>query len=77
MKKWVIIDDCTGKRSACFDKICKSQTKEGAYTAALAKWDALTDHDKRDRDAYFVGLTGFDEEGCIDYDSMEQIMAIK
>lgn len=77
MKKWVIIDDCTRKRSAVFDEICMAQTKEGAYAEAKAKWDALTEHDKRDRDAFFVALSGYDEDGCIDYDSMTDVMAIK
>lgn len=77
MKKWVIVDDCTKRRSAVFDEICKAQTKEGAYAEAKAKWNALTEHDKRDSDAYFVGHTDFDEDGCIDYDSMTDILTIK
>ena len=77
MKKWVIIDDCMKKRCAIFDEICKSQTTEGAYAEAKAKWDALTEHDKRDRDGFYVALTGFDEDGCIDFDSMTDILTIK
>lgn len=77
MKKWVIIDDCTKKRADIYDVTCKAQTKEGAYAEAKAVWDALTEHDKRDRDGFFVALTDFDEDGCIDYNSMTEILTIK
>ena len=77
MKKWVIIDDCTSKKAAVYDETCKDQTKEGAYAEAKSKWEALTPYDQRQRDAFYVALTGFDEDGCIDYDSMTDVLNIK
>ncbi len=77
MKKWVIIDDCTKKRCAVYDEICKTQTKEGAYAEAQAQWDALSEHDKKDRDGFFVALSDFDEDGCVSFDSMTDVYCIK
>lgn len=62
MKKWYIIDDITTKRAAIYETLLHAETKEEAEKEALATWEALSDHDKRDRDAFYIALADPDPE---------------
>lgn len=72
---YVIIDDCTSKTATVWD--VKFQTKEEAMQEAKAEWDALTDHDKARRDAYYVAVCRLDEDGEIDWDTVDPIITYK
>ena len=72
---YVIIDDCTSKAATVWDT--KFQTKEEAMQEAEAEWGALTDHDKGERDAYYVAACTLNEDGEIDWDTVETIKTFK
>jgi len=72
MKRFVIIDNCTSKRASIYDKVF--QTEEEAIETAKAEWEALTQHDKAERDAYYVASCTIDEDGEVDWDSVDPII---
>ena len=72
---YVIIDDCTSKAATVWD--VKFQTKEEAMQKAESEWNALTDHDKARRDAYYVAICRLDENGEIDWDTVDPIITYK
>lgn len=72
---YVIIDDCLTKRASIWDT--KFQTKEEAIEYADAEWKALTDHDKKDRDDYYVASVELDSDGEIDWNTLEPIKEYK
>lgn len=58
MKKWCIIDNCgTDEFLTVFKNI------EEALEAAENEWGRLTEHDKKRRESYIVGLVNVDENG--------------
>ncbi len=75
IKRYVIIDDCTTRRASIYDKTFL--TEQEAIQEADAEWKALSDHDKADRDAYYVATCQIDEDGLIDWDSVETIKEYK
>lgn len=77
MKKWIIIDDCTGSKSAQFEEIIDARDINEAEQIARRQWDSLTAYDQQKRDAYYVGRAEIDEEGTVDFDSMRDIVTIK
>lgn len=72
---YVIIDDCTNKRASTFEQFFK--TEQEAIEYAKAEWALLTDHDKYERDAYYVASCTLDEDGEIDWESIEPIKEFK
>ena len=56
---YCIIDDCTTKHASMFDKCFK--TKEEALDEAESEWRTMTEHDKNNCDAYYVGACRFEE----------------
>lgn len=72
MKKFAIIDDCTKARASVYEEVF--ETKNEAIQKAQAEWEALTEHDKAERDAYYVASCDIDEDGCIDWDSVDPII---
>ena len=72
MKKFAIIDDCTTKRASIYEKLFDS--KNEATRKARAEWDALSEHDKAERDAYYVASCNIAENGCIDWESVNLII---
>ena len=56
IKKWVIIDDCTNKSGAIWERILNVNTAEEAEAEARLEWDRLSESDKKKRDAFYVGL---------------------
>ena len=73
--RYVLIDDCTSKRASIFDQIF--YTEQEAVEAAKAEWESLTTHDKEERDAYYVGTCIIDEDGEVDWDSIDPIIEYK
>lgn len=76
-KHWYFIEDCTSSKSEIYDEILPAESQEEALTLASAKWEALTESDRRKRDEAFIGYADTDEYGCIDYDTMTDIVYIK
>ena len=52
-----IIDDCTSRRASCFESDTFNDL-DSAIATAKREWDRLSDHDKRDRDAFYVAEVG-------------------
>lgn len=81
MKKWIIIDDCTSTNSSTYEKLLDATTAAEAEAEARLEWDRMTEHDKKLRDAYYVGLCDITpeiEEGEAYYtDTMTEIINIK
>ena len=81
MKKWCIIDDSISKRS--LETLEVYESKEEALEEAEAQWDHMSEHDKKDRDSFTVGLCNVeqcedgswqqveDENGNVDADIYE------
>ena len=67
MKKWCIIDSLIFSRG--LEEITAFNSKEETLEAAQSEWDSLSDHDKKDRDSYIVGLCNVEEykPGCWQY----------
>ena len=72
---YVLIDDCTSKKASIFDKVFK--TEKEAIEMARAEWALLTDHDKYERDAYYVASCTLDDDGELDWESIEPIKEFK
>lgn len=77
MKAWYLIDDCTTKRAFMDEVKLDVTTKEEAIAEMHSTWDALSEHDKRDRDAFWVALFDADEDGIIDFDTAENEYTIQ
>lgn len=70
MKHWFLIDDCMSTRSFSDTEHLQAASLEDALLEAQRRWDSLSPHDQRQRDAYYVCRAELDEDGCIDYDSV-------
>jgi len=77
MKKWIIVDDCTSSKSQQFEEIIEASDINEAEQIARREWDRLTAHDQNKRDAYYVGYAEIDDDGCVDFNSMTDIVEIK
>lgn len=71
-KKFAIIDDCTTKRASIYEELFDS--KNEATQKAQTEWNAMSEHDKAERDAYYVASCDIDEDGCIDWESVNTII---
>ena len=72
---YVLIDDCISKAASVWDT--KFQTRDEALKYAEAEWKALPDHDKARRDAYYVATCSLDEDGEVDWETVEPIKEFK
>lgn len=77
MKNWYLIDDATAARGEIFDKTLPCSSQEEAYDLAVREWKALSDADRASRDEFYIGFAEADEEGCVNYNSMTDIISIK
>lgn len=76
-KHWYLIDDCTRAKGQIFET--RINVSDASHAAAIAEieWKALSPHDQALRDAFYIGFAALDDDGCIDYDSMTDIVSIK
>ena len=74
---WFVVDDCTSTASVCDEIQLDVRTWREAIEEAQRRWDRLTVHDQRQRDAFYVGLATLDEDDIIDYNSMRYEYTIK
>jgi len=56
MKKWYLVDDITTNRSLMKSYVLDCSTQKEACEIGLARWSALSQHDRKERDAFFVGF---------------------
>ena len=75
--KWYIIEDRTTDRGQVFSHPIEAQTKEEAIKAGCFRYGCLTDAEKRGCDDFYVCRAELDEDGCLDYDSIEDVYDIK
>lgn len=72
---YAVIDDCLTKAASVWDT--KFQTKDEAIQYADTEWKCLTEHDKNRRDAYYVATCELDEDGEIDWETIDPIKEYK
>jgi len=77
MKNWYFVQDCTNSRSEIYDEILPAKSKEDAFECASAKWEAISETDRRKTDEAFIGFADVDEFGCVDYNTMTDIVYLK
>ena len=77
MKTWYLIDDCIKSKGQVFEKNLHTQSKEEALDYAKREWEALSEHDQRGRDEFYIILA--DDSGCDvpDYDTSADSISIK
>ena len=76
LKKWWLVDDCMGAKSQIFEKEL-SNDKEMAIRLATAEWNRLSQRDQKIMGAFYIGYAASDEDGCVDYNTMTEIVNIK
>ena len=76
LKAWYLIDDCTEAKAQIFEKEL-SNDKEMAIRMATDEWNKLSSHDQKIRGAFYIGYAALDDNGCVDYDTMTEIVNIK
>lgn len=76
-KSWFIIDDVMASRGELFERRLFVDTREEALRQARLDWSYLTDAERDQRSAFYIGYASEDENGCVDYDSMTDIVSIK
>lgn len=77
MKKWYLIDDCLASKGQVFESVLDCNTQKKAFDLAVREWEALSVHDQQDRDDFYIGFADIDDNGCVDYNSMTDIISIK
>lgn len=77
MKKWYLIDDCLHGARQVFETALDCDAQEEAFDLATREWEALSAHDQRSRDDFYIGFADVDDNGCVDYNTMTDIISIK
>ena len=75
-EKWILIDDCTTCKAACFETELNAETKKDAIEAARDEWERLTNHDKKQRDSFYIAR-GVYYDGVVYYETLHDIETIK
>lgn len=82
---WYLVDDLTSKRGELYTEIL-SDNKEEAIKCAVHTWNSLSEHDKRERDAYEInyGHAAYDpenpgsfNENDLDFESETEVIDIR
>lgn len=73
MKKYYLVDQ---KNGDIFTDIIPEQNAADAIIWAKAEWDAMSDYDKKQRQAYYVALGEEDEDLGYDFEEEEFIADI-
>ena len=73
-KVWFLIDETA---TEIWDEPLNVETREEAIAEAWRKWENLTKHDQDKRDAFYICLCGYDEDGAADLETMEAYEFIK
>ena len=77
MKKWYLIDDCLASKGQVFETALDCDSQEKAFDLATREWEALSAHDQRARDDFYIGFADVDDDGCADYNTMTNVISIK
>lgn len=75
MKKWIIVDNCLSSKGEIYTE--RAESREQAFTEAVAAWKHLGRHDQGIRDGFYIGFAEIDEDGNVDFDSMTDIEDIR
>jgi len=68
MKKWYVVDDCMSTKGEIFTT--PAESLQQAREKAAAEWAHLSEHDRKLRDAFYIGFADTDDDGCVDFDTM-------
>ena len=71
MKKWYLIDTARGDTYA--DDM-RTDSREDARRKLHNAWERLTESDRRDRIEFFAIHAELDEDGCVDYDTNDDVI---
>lgn len=75
---WYLVDDCTTARAIMDAERLEADTQEEAVAIARDRFEQLSEHNKRQRDAYYIGLADASKEEDVDFfDTMREIVYIK
>jgi hypothetical protein len=77
MKKWYLIDNCINSKGLISVDELPAATQEEALKIATLKWNRLSEHDQKCRDAYYIGYMENEDEDIIQFDTMTDIVFIK
>lgn len=77
MKKWYLIDDCLHSARQVFETALDCNSQEEAFDLATREWEALSAHDQRARDDFYIGFADVDGDNCVDYNTMTDIISVK
>lgn len=73
--KYVVVDDCITRRATIYEEVFS--TEQEAILYAETEWSRLTDHDKADRDAFYVATCEIEDDGEIDWGKVDSIKEYK
>lgn len=77
MKRWVLVDDVITKRAISETEVLPAETKEDAIRLACEQWNAMTRHDQRERDAFYIGFAEYNEaDEVADLETMTDLVDI-
>ena len=74
--KWYIEDDCTSKAAAIWTEEMKATTKTEAEDELRKAWNRMTAYEQRRRDSFRAVYGELDEDGCLDYDTIVDEVAL-
>lgn len=77
MRKWYVIDDSTKASALVTETPLKATTKEEALVEGRMRWSYLTKRERSQVDDFFICTAEEDEDGAIDWNSMEDVYSFK
>lgn len=76
-RQWYLIDDCISSKGEVFESRLSCDSQEKAVEIATQEWEKLSKHDQQSRDDFYIGLAAVNADGCIDYNTMTDIVSLK
>lgn len=76
MKQFYLIDERTSGMTDTFIEKLDATTKEKAIREATKAWYHMTPADRKSRTDFYIGKFDTDEEGCIEFNSIESYVSI-
>lgn len=75
-KQWILVDVCSTKAGAWWMPL-DAETRQEAVEEAWRMWNSLTKYDQKRRDAFYVCLCEYDEDGHLNLYDEEDSFIIK
>ena len=76
MKQFYLIDERTNGMEDVFIEKLNASTKEDAVREAARAWYHMTPADRRHRTDFYIGQFDTDEDGYIDFNSIESYVSV-